>query len=189
MTIAGGYHPAYTGQCHRGSQFLLINKTGYDQFVGSVTLTGGATSALTAALLPTAVQPGPFTAAYNNPTTPTAINLNWGIPQGMYQIIYDDGGEENFAIWATAGNYNALKFTPLSWPVKLIGGKVDLGMATDYPANALPFTTFTMIAFKADGPGGTPGTKLTVLMLLPLPLAGLTSLSQHLLPSTQAIST
>ena len=159
MTIAGGIIPT-TQVSLVGVHNVYINKTGYDQWVGSVTLTAGGTVAVTAALLPTAVQPGPFTAALNNPTTPTAVNLNWGVPQGMYQIIYDDGGEENFAIWATAGNYNALKFTPLSWPVKLIGGKVDLGLATDYPANALPFTTFTMIAFKADGPGGTPGTKI-----------------------------
>ncbi|MEI7662471.1 MAG: carboxypeptidase-like regulatory domain-containing protein, partial [Bacteroidota bacterium] len=159
MTIAGGIIPL-TQVNVTGVHNFYINKTGYDQFVGSVTLTGGNTSALTAALLPTAVPPGPFTAALNNPTTPTAVNLNWGIPQGSYQIIYDDGGEENFAIWATANNLNALKFTPLSWPVKLIGGKVNLGLATDYPANALPFTTFTMLAYKADGPGGVPGTKI-----------------------------
>ncbi|MEI7663488.1 MAG: carboxypeptidase regulatory-like domain-containing protein, partial [Bacteroidota bacterium] len=166
MTIGGGIIPLTTLNL-AGVHNFYINKTGYDQFVGSVTLTGGNTSTITAALLPTAVPPGPFTAALNNPTTPTAVNLNWGIPQGMYQIIYDDGGEENFAIWATANNLNALKFTPLSWPVKLIGGKVNLGMSTDYPANALPFTAFTMLAYKADGPGGVPGTKIDSVTVTP----------------------
>ena len=159
MTIAGGVIPQTTVNV-AGVHNFYVNKTGYDQFVGSITLTGGAVSTITAALLPTAVQPGPFTAAFNNPTTPTAVNLNWGVPQGFYQLIYDDGTQDNFAIWANANNLNALKFTPLSWPVKLIGGKVNLGTATNYPANALPFTTFTMLAYKADGAGGVPGTKI-----------------------------
>ena len=166
MTIAGGVIPL-TQINVTGVHNFYINKTGYDQFVGSVTLTGGNTSALTAALLPTAVPPGPFTAALNNPTTPTAINLNWGIPQGMYQIIYDDGTQDNFAIWANANNLNALKFTPLSWPVKLIGGKVNLGTASNYPTNVLPFTAFTMMAYKADGPGGVPGTKIDSVTVTP----------------------
>jgi len=34
-------------------------------------------------------------------------------------MIYDDGIQDNFAIWATAGNLNALKVTPLAWPAKL----------------------------------------------------------------------
>ena len=98
-----------------------------------VTLVAGQTLTVDAALLPTAVQPGPFTAVLNNPTTPTAVNLNWGIPQGMYQIIYDDGTQENFAIWGSANNLNALKFTPLAWPAKLIGGKVNLGTCNKLP--------------------------------------------------------
>jgi len=166
MTVGGGLIPL-TQLSLSGVHNFYINKTGYDQFVGSITLTAPNTSTITAALLPTAVQPGPFTAALNNPTTPTAVNLNWGIPQGMYQIIYDDGGQENFAIWANANNLNALKFTPLSWPVKLIGGKVNLGISTNYPANVLPFTAFTMLACKADGTGGLPGTIIDSVVVTP----------------------
>ncbi len=144
-----------------GVQPIVIGKTGYDDFTGTVTLAAGATAAQDAALLPTAVQPGPFTAVLNNPTTPTAVNLNWGVPQGFYQMIYDDGTQDNFAIWATANNLNALKFTPLGWPVKLIGGKVNLGTVANYPSTTVfPLTKFKMMAYKADGAGGTPGTKI-----------------------------
>ncbi|MCX6305232.1 MAG: carboxypeptidase regulatory-like domain-containing protein [Bacteroidetes bacterium] len=144
-----------------GTQPIVIGKTGFDDLVSTITLTAGTTASLDAALLPTAVPPGPFTAALNNPTTPTAVNLNWGVPQGLYQMIYDDGTQDNFAIWATANNLNALKFTPLGWPVKLIGGKVNLGTVANYPTTTVfPLTKFMMMAYKADGAGGLPGTKI-----------------------------
>jgi len=165
-TIAGGTYltPLLSIQ---GAQPIVIGKTGYDNFTGTVTLVPNTTATQDAALLPTAVQPGPFTAVLNNPTNPTAVNLNWGIPQGQYQMIYDDGTQENFAIWANANNLNALKFTPLAWPVKLLGGKVNLGTAANYPSNALPLAKFIMLAYKADGAGGLPGTILDSVEVTP----------------------
>jgi len=166
MTIAGGTY--LTPQINlSGSQPIVISKTGFDDHNGTVTLVANTTTTYDAALLPTAVQPGPFTAALNNPTSPTAVNLNWGVPQGMYQLIYDDGTQDNFAIWANANNLNALKFTPLGWPVKLVGGKVNLGTAANYPSNALPFTKFKMLAYKADGAGGIPGTIIDSVEVTP----------------------
>ncbi|MEI7897913.1 MAG: hypothetical protein WCJ26_12820, partial [bacterium] len=166
LTIAGGTYLTPLLSLS-GATPIVIGKTGYDNFTGTVTLVPNTTANQDAALLPTAVQPGPFTAALNNPTTPTAVNLNWGIPQGMYQVIYDDGTQDNFAIWANANNLNALKFTPLSWPVKLVGGKVNLGTSANYPSNALPLTKFKMMAYKADGAGGVPGTIIDSVEVTP----------------------
>ncbi|MEI7898539.1 MAG: hypothetical protein WCJ26_16000, partial [bacterium] len=166
LTIAGGTYLTPLLSLS-GATPIVIGKTGYDNFTGSVTLVPNTTATQDAALLPTAVQPGPFTAALNNPTTPTAVNLNWGVPQGMYQLIYDDGTQDNFAIWATANNLNALKFTPLGWPAKLVGGKVNLGVASNYPSNALPLTKFKMMAYKADGAGGVPGTLIDSVEVTP----------------------
>lgn len=155
MTIGGGSY--ITPQLSiAGAQTLEIGKTGYDSYTATVTLVAGQTFTQDAALLPTAVQPGPFVAALNGAAT--AVNLNWQVPQNLYQLIYDDGVQDNFAIWANNGNLNALKFTPVQWPVKLVGGKVNLGTATNYPSNALPLLPFTMYVFKADGANGTPGT-------------------------------
>jgi len=165
-TIAGGTYltPLLSIQ---GSQPIVIGKTGYDDWSGNVTLIPNTTATQDAALLPTAVQPGPFTATLNNPTNPTAVNLNWGVPEGLYQMIYDDGTQENFAIWANANNLNALKFTPLAWPIKIMGGKVNLGTAANYPSNALPLAKFIMLAYKADGAGGLPGTILDSVEVTP----------------------
>ena len=159
LTVAGGTYltpPLST----TGAHILLISKTGYETYAGPVVLTPPGNLTVNMALYPTAVSPATGSAVPNNPSNPTSVNLGWDVPQGSYQLIYDDGGEENLAVWAAAGNLNAVKFTPLAWPVKLTGGTVDLGVAADYPPNALPVTTFTMIACKADGPGGTPGTRI-----------------------------
>ncbi|MCX6267838.1 MAG: carboxypeptidase regulatory-like domain-containing protein, partial [Bacteroidetes bacterium] len=166
LTVAGGTYltPAITVS---GAQPIVIGKTGFIDFTGTVTLVPNTVTVQDAALLPTAVQPGIFTAALNNPVTPTAVNLTWGVPQGMYQIIYDDGTQDNFAIWAAAKNLNAMKFTPLAWPVKLVGGKVNLGVSTDYPADALPLTPFMMLAYKANGTGGLPGTPIDSVEVTP----------------------
>ncbi len=150
-----------------GNQPLEIAKTGFDPFTATVNLVPNQTFTQDAALLPTAVAPGPFVAALNNPTNPTAVNLNWQVPQNMYQLIYDDGVQDDFAIWATANNLNALKFTPLAWPVQVIGGKVNLGNQANYPSNALPLNKFMMYLYKADGTNGTPGTKLDSVEITP----------------------
>ncbi len=55
----------------------------------------------------------------------------------------------------------------MGWPVKLIGGKVNLGAAGNYPANALPLTKFKMLAYKADGTGGLPGTVIDSVEITP----------------------
>ncbi|MCK9220660.1 MAG: carboxypeptidase regulatory-like domain-containing protein, partial [Bacteroidales bacterium] len=158
ITVAGGYYKSIGLDLADGTYPITINKTGYDLFTDNVVLVSNTTAVKDAQLLPTAVAPGPFTAALNNPTTPTAVNLNWGLPAGMYQLIYDDGIQDNFAIWATANNLNAMKFTGAGYPVKLVGGKVYLGTAANYPSNALPLNKFMMFVYKADGTGGVPGT-------------------------------
>jgi hypothetical protein len=150
-----------------GVQMLYIIKTGYDQCDRMITLTPNDTTIVNAALLCSPVPPGNITAAFNNPANPTAINLSWTPPQGNYQLIYDDGSREDFSVWASAGNLSALRFTPLGWPVKVTGGKIDIGTVSDYPANALPLENFTMSVYTADGSGGAPGTVLDSVVVTP----------------------
>ena len=164
MTVAGGSYLTPLLSIV-GPTTVEIAKTGYDPMTFNVILVANSTFTQDAALLPTANQPGPFTAALN--TGATAVNLNWGVPQGMYQLIYDDGIQDNFAIWANANNLNAMKFTPVGWPAKLVGGKVNLGVAANYPSNALPLAKFMMMVAKADGAGGTPGTIIDSIEVTP----------------------
>ncbi|MEI7662564.1 MAG: carboxypeptidase regulatory-like domain-containing protein [Bacteroidota bacterium] len=150
-----------------GTQQVLISKTGYETFSGTFTFVPNTTTTYNLALFCTANPPGTVTAALNNPANPTAVNLGWQVPQGNYQLLYDDSSQEDFTVWASAGNLDAVKFTPLGWPAKVTGGNINIGKSSDYPANAQPLQSFTVYAAKADGPGGVPGTLLDSATVAP----------------------
>ena len=42
----------------------------------------------------------------------TWCEVTWTFPEGPYEIIMDDGEADDYFIWASAGNMNAVKFTP-----------------------------------------------------------------------------
>ena len=54
---------------------------------------------------------------------------------------------------------NAVKFTALNYPVKVIGGSVNIGPAADYPAGTgiASLAPFQIQVYDATGTGGTPG--------------------------------
>jgi hypothetical protein len=166
MTVAGGTYITPPLSIS-GAQPIVIGKTGYDNFAGTVSLVPNTITTADATLYPTVVQPGAVTAALNDPVAATAVNINWQSPMGYYQLIYDDGGQENFSIWAAENNLNALKFTPLTWPVKLTGGYLNLGTPANYSIYYLPLSPFKMLAYKADGPGGSPETILDSVTVQP----------------------
>ncbi len=150
-----------------GPQPLVISKPGYDDFNGMVNLYPDSLVTQNVSLIPSSMPPGPLSAALTgNPGI--AVNLNWGVPLGMYELIYDDGIPDNFAIWASSGNFNALKFSAISYPVKLFGGKVHLGNQANYPSGALPLNPFKIFAYRANGTGGTPGTVLDSTAVTPV---------------------
>ncbi len=150
-----------------GPQQILISKTGYENYTGTVTLAANTIVVNNAMLVPLSVPPGPIIATLTG-SPGMAVNLNWGAPMGNFQLIYDDGIQDNFTLWAASGNLNALKFSAPGYPVTLIGGKVFLGSINNYPASALPLNPFRMLAMKADGAGGLPGTIIDSTEITPL---------------------
>jgi hypothetical protein len=87
------------------------------------------------------------------------VDITWGIPNGFYEIIYDDGEAENYTAWLTEGSYHAVKFTPVQYPVTLHGGSINIGDGT-YPPGGDPVQDFEIIVFDDDGEDGMPGTVL-----------------------------
>ena len=150
-----------------GYQPFVISKTGYDSFSGTVLLSFNTTTTQNAALLCTPVPPENVTAVLDNPVNPISVNLTWSQPQGNYQLVYDDGSQESYSVWAAAGNMHALRFTPLGWPAKVTGGIINIGESSNYLAGALPLNKFKMFVFKADGPGGVPGTPVDSMEVTP----------------------
>jgi hypothetical protein len=144
--------PAYTGT-------VWVNKDGFDMYqIATNTYTPPTNYAMNVGLLETTNPPAqPFTAALNSGQT--AVNLNWGIPQGKYQLIYDDGIEDAFAVWQAEGNLDAVKITPVGYPATLLGCMINIGKSSDYILPGHP-VTFKVGVFDATGPGGMPGTQI-----------------------------
>lgn len=140
-----------------GPASFVVEKEGFENFIANITLVAGANTQ-DAALLENTAAPGVVLATLN--TAQTAVNLTWGLPMSGYEITYDDGVFENMTTWATAGNINALKFTPINqYPVTITGGSVFIGDG-NFPVGGNPLVPFEMAVYDDDGTQGIPNTEL-----------------------------
>jgi len=140
---------------------LTALKCGFDNYSSPpLTLISGVVTVYNICMNESPIPPGqPFTASLD--ATGTFVNLSWSVPSGPYEIIYDDGIPENFTVWSTAGNMNAVKFTPIAYPIEIIAGKVNVGQSSNYPSSTtLPLTAFQMTIYDASGPNGMPGQQI-----------------------------
>jgi hypothetical protein len=95
-----------------------------------------------------------------------SVHCNWLPPTGPYEILYDDGTQDSFTVWASGGNKNGLKFTPLAYPLVISGGKVNIGNSSSYPPQ-YSFADFQMAVYDDSGPGGLPGNQLASVNVTP----------------------
>jgi hypothetical protein len=90
--------------------------------------------------------------------TDNTCQVNWSLPQGPYEIIMDDGEADDFFVYAHAGSWNAVKFTPSAYPATVIGGEFNVGDGS-FPGPFLG-TDFGVAVFDDDGANGLPGTMI-----------------------------
>jgi hypothetical protein len=88
------------------------------------------------------------------------VPVSWSPPSGDYEILYDDGIQDNFTVWSFGGNMNAVKFSPSGYPLTVSGGSVYVGTAANYPSGSNPLVPFQIQIFDAGGSGGTPGISI-----------------------------
>jgi hypothetical protein len=88
----------------------------------------------------------------------TLCMVTWGLPQGPYEIILDDGEGNDYFVFAHAGSWHAVKFTPEGYPATIIGGKFNVGDGS-FPGPFLG-SDFGVAVFDDDGVNGLPGTIL-----------------------------
>ena len=154
---------AYALTLMAGNINVTASKLGFDAQTVNLDISGNNMTQ-DFALLENTNPPSVVLATLN--TAQTAVNVTWGLPQGPYEIIYDDGGYENLVTWAAEGNINALKFTPInSYPVQVTGGRVYIGDGS-YPSGA-NLQPFQMAVYDDDGTLGFPGTELAVMDVNP----------------------
>ena len=102
----------------------------------------------------------PSTVSVYLDTVSQHVPIAWSAPSGSYELLYDDGIQDNFTLWSSQGNMNALKFTPAGFPVRITGGAIHIGAQANYPAGSNPLVTFQVRIYDGTGPGGTPGNSL-----------------------------
>ncbi|MCX6245570.1 MAG: hypothetical protein NTU98_12820 [Bacteroidetes bacterium] len=157
-TPAGYYklsvYPGATGT-------VQCTKPGWANFSqAGITVTPPATTPQNIALNENAAPAStPFTAVLN--AGQTSVALNWGMPKDDMVLLYDDGIQDNFVIWATGGgsNMNAMRFTPISYPCVVKGFYVNIGQATNYTAGQNAFSPVQMAIYSEVG--GLPGAQLS----------------------------
>ena len=86
------------------------------------------------------------------------IYLNWEAPRGSYELLYDDGIEDDFTVWAFQGNMHAVRYTAPAYPATVRGGMVHIGDSADYPAGSSPLVPFQVAVYDAQGSTGMPGS-------------------------------
>jgi hypothetical protein len=84
--------------------------------------------------------------------------VDWTLPEGPYEISMDDGDADDYFIYSSGGNINAVKFTPAGYPATVIGGQIYVGDGS-YPGPFLG-SHFSVAIFDNDGANGLPGTML-----------------------------
>jgi hypothetical protein len=155
-----GPNGAYTVQVFPvGTLSAYCSKAGFDlTSAGPYTFTLNNTITQNFALLENVNPPNGVTANLN--PGQTAMNIAWNPPNGNYELLYDDGTQDAFQIWAYAGSFNAVKFSAPGYPCTLIGGKINIGASTSYASGGNPFIPCQILVYDATGPGGSPGTQI-----------------------------
>jgi hypothetical protein len=157
LSVAGGVYSLSLPQ--PGTYPVQCTKAGFDNFSSApVSFAAGSTVVYNISLSETLITPASLLAALD--TADQEIDLAWPAPVGSYELIYDDGVQENFTVWGAAGNMNAVKFTPAGYPVTLTGGMIHIGVAANYPPGSNPLNPFQVRIYDAAGTGGTPGNSL-----------------------------
>ena len=142
-----------------GIYIISCTKPGFNPFTSApISFEDGSMTNLMIRLLETP-NPSPLISAALD-TIQEGIVLNWERPVGNYELLYDDGIQDDFRVWAQSGNMSALKLTPLDYPANILGGSVNIGQASDYPPGSNPFQPFQIIIMDASGSGGSPGSIL-----------------------------
>ncbi len=166
-TWMSGENGAYYFPLPAGTFDLTFTKIGFAGAAenGVVVVLGDTTEVPDVTMTENAYQPMFATATVN--ATDDACLVEWGLPSGDYEIVYDDGVAENFIAWFFGGNMNAVKFTPAGYPADLTGGSVYVGDGA-YPAGGnFIGVDFGIAVYDDNGVNGMPGALLDSIIVTP----------------------
>ncbi|MBE0648816.1 MAG: carboxypeptidase regulatory-like domain-containing protein [Bacteroidales bacterium] len=166
LSVIGGQYTVAASA--NGLYTVMVTKAGYQgKSIPNVSLLPGNTTVLNISLLP---EPYPVSNlnVWEVPSQ-TAVDIYWDLPVGNYEIIYDDGIQEDFLLTQYPYTRYAVKFNPQAYPVTVKGGKVNVGELSNYPNGVAPSHYFQIQVMDATGPGGMPGNCKGTYWIDPLP--------------------
>jgi len=142
-----------------GTYAVLCSKQGFGDFNSTpVTFMEGVVTTMNIQLQEILNPPEMVTALFDSVNL--AVNISYSVPSGNYELLYDDGLQDNFTVWAAQGNINAVKFTLLSSPATLTGGSVHIGNPSNYPVGCNPLVPFQINVYDDTGPNHAPGNMI-----------------------------
>lgn len=146
-----------------GTYPVTFSKTGYNTYVLVYTFICGNTGTVNVNLPPTMYPPEEVVAVTD--TVLGQTTLTWSPPITPYDLIYDDGIEDQCFAWMNMGNLCAVKFTPFAYPATVVGGSAYLC----YPDPSVPpvLIPYQIALYDDDGPGGAPGTAFDTFDIVP----------------------
>jgi len=156
-SVQGGVF--YIRVAHGGTYTITIQKQGYaDTLIPGVQIQEGQLTTRNFCLNVKAGTPSqPFVAALN--TSHSRVDLSWEDPSGNYEQLEDDGIQDTSLVSNFPGRMYAVKFTISGSPLSIVGGSVDIGESSSYPAGTTPaeLSPCNMQVYDASGTGGSPG--------------------------------
>jgi hypothetical protein len=157
---------------------VTFSKPGFNNISTTWTFVCGTTMTLNLQMMPSLTAPPNVTAVTD--TTLGETTLTWSPPQAPYEIIYDDGIEDQCFAWMNSLNICAVKFTPAAYPATVVGGSLFLcNPVSSGPPSLIPYQ---LTIYDDDGPGGAPGTAIETYDISPGNL-GWTNFSFYLPPT------
>jgi len=153
-SVSGG---AYFMMIDSADTFPVVcNKIGFDIVTTSpITFQTGVTATQNFSLQENLNPPAMVNAVLDS--TGPVVHISYSLPSGPYELLYDDGIQDDFTVWATQGNMNAVRFTPVGYPALLTGGSVNIGNSGNYPPEGTSLVPFQIKIFDATGPANSPG--------------------------------
>ncbi len=133
VLVTAGPFQAITGE--NGEYSLFVDEGNYEvvfEKLGYITVSVSDTIALQGLVTPISISmwdmnyaPGFVHAGVMDEDT--WCEVTWNLPDGPYEILMDDGEADDYFIFAQAGSWSAVKFTPSGYPATAIGGEVYVG--------------------------------------------------------------
>jgi len=160
QTNALGYYEFFVDP---GTYDVDFEKMGYEGYVDIITVVDGVPYELNVGICPTP-NPVPWVLAQPNQAG-TSCMVTWGMPEGAYELLYDDGSWEDITNWSTSGGMVAVRFSPEGYPATITGGRLNVGDGSFPVGGNFLGTDLKLSILDDDGAGGLPGTVLDEVVL------------------------